>query len=424
LNETEKAVLACILEEPQLIHTALGVGITPAHFGSIANAKIYETMEYMARQEMPIDLITLRDALDARGHLSTVGDMGYLSALDLDLPNTDYFASYLDGVRSAGVRRRVISVGKSFTRIPEGTFSTDQLLAEVHKQVQDVVAMTDGSMRVTTGEDAVDSLVEHLAEGWDPGIPSHYDALDVQISGLRPGNLLVIAARPGVGKTTMAINMAHMQMSLDQKTVLFFSLEMSAEEVVTKLLTAETGIPMQKIKVGALSESEWEAIEEARLAIGSFNFFIEDSAGVTLDQLASKAREFDNLHGLDIIYVDYLQLMTGSRGAGNRQEEVAEMSRGLKVLAKDLGIPIVAMCQLNRGVEARPSKRPRLSDLRESGAIEQDADAVVMIYRPGIYKEVDTTNGSTTLIIAKNRHGPSGSVNLAWKPDTQQFLNP
>ena len=421
--ETEKAVLACILDDPRLIHDAMGAGVTTKHFGGIANAKIFESMVDMARDEIPLDLITLREFLDGRGHLSAVGDYGYLASLDLDLPDLRHFDSYVSSVRAAGVRRRVVAAGKTLTRIPEGTFTTDQLIEKLHKQVNDVLAMAEGTMRVTTAESAINDLVVQLKEGWNPGIETHYTSLDVQLSGLRPGNLFVIAARPGIGKTTLAINMAHMQLAVDEKTVLFFSLEMSSEELVTRMLTAETAIPQQKIKVGALSADEWREIEEARENIGEFKLFIEDSGGLTLDQLASKAREVHNIHGVDIIYVDYLQLMTGT-GRSNRQEDVAEISRGLKVLAKELNIPIVALSQLNRGVEGRTNKRPRLSDLRESGAIEQDADAVVMIYRPGEYKEVDNTNGATTLFIEKNRHGPTGAISLVWMPETQQFMNP
>jgi len=402
----------------------MGGGISWRHFGSIANAKIYETMVDMARAETPLDLITLRDALSTRGHLSTVGDMAYLTSLDLDLPDTRHFSTYVDSVRSAGVRRRVVSAGKDLTRIPEGTFSTDQLLAELHKQVQDVVAMAEGSMRITTAQSAIDDLCHQLDEGWDPGIPTHYTSLDVQLSGLRPGNFVVIAARPGMGKTSLAINMAHQQMAEEDGSVLFFSLEMSSEEVATRLLTAETAIPQQKIKVGALGAAEWKSIHEARRTIGKFNLFIEDSGGLSLDQLASKAREIQNVKGVDIIYVDYLQLMGGLSKSANRQEEVSAISRGLKVLAKELNVPVVAMSQLNRSVEGRTNKRPRLADLRESGAIEQDADAVIMIYRKGYYQEVDTTNGVTQLLIEKNRHGPTGTVNLVWQPETQQFLNP
>jgi len=406
------------------MHDALGGGISPKHFGSLANAKIFEIMVEMVRSETPIDLITLRDALGARGHLTSVGDVAYLSSLDLDLPAVGHFDSYVDSVRSAGVRRRVVSAGKAMARIPDGTFTTDQLMTEMHKQVQEVVAMAEGSMRITTAQQAIDELCHQLDEGWDPGIPTHYTSLDVQLSGLRPGNLVVIAARPGMGKTSLAINMAHQQLAADDKQVLFFSLEMSSEEVAIRLLTAETEIPAQKIKVGALGQSEWREIHEARRSIGKFPLLIEDSCGVSIDQLSSKAREIQNVKGVDIIYVDYLQLMGGVSKSANRQEEVSAISRGLKVLAKELDVPIVAMSQLNRAVEGRPDKRPRLSDLRESGSIEQDADSVIMIYRKGYYQEVDTTNGLTQLLIEKNRHGPTGTVNLVWQPETQQFLNP
>lgn len=424
MKETERAVLGCILSEPRLVHDAISAGITPTHFGSIANAKIYEVMRDMAREEIGIDFITLRDTLDSRGHLDTVGNVSYLTQLDIDLPDTAMFDDYLDQVRASGLRRRVVEAGKNLTRIPEGAFSSEELLSQMQQQVAEVMTLAGRSTQPLRMGDAVGTLVKDIRTGWNPGIPTHYTSLDVQLSGLRPGNFVVIAGRPGMGKTALAVNMAHQQCAIDKTKVAIFSLEMSAEELGLRILTAQSQIPMQKIKMSALSDHEWSIIEESQSSIDSFDLYVEDRAGTTMDQLASKARELCNNKGVEVIYIDYLQLMDGERGHSNRQEAVSQISRRLKLLAKELNIPIVVMCQLNREVEKRPDRRPRLSDLRESGSIEQDADSVIMVYRPGEYKEQDDTGGKTSLLIEKNRHGPTGSVTVFWHPETQQFLNP
>lgn len=425
MSDTEKAVLGVILNQPELLHSARAMGLSDDHFGSLRHKKIWRAMVGMANSSSPIDMITMKAWLEAEGSLELVGGAGYLSQLDLDMPDPSNMEAYVDAVKASAVRRKVIDVGKSLTRVPDGSYSTNELLEQVHKNVQEVVDLADTGAIITSGEDAINDLVERLEDGVDLGIKSGYDGLDLKLGGMRAGNLIIIAGRPGMGKTAFALNMSSVQMCMNPgKRVAVFSLEMSSEELVSRLLSSESGVPLGKIRMGAIGDNDWRAIAKARTRIAQFPLFIEDSGGITLQQLISKARELHNVHGLDIIYVDYLQLMGSGMKAENRTQELSQITRGLKMLAKDLRIPVVALSQLSREVERRNNKRPQLADLRESGSIEQDADAVAFLYRPGYYKTVDNTNGLTELILAKNRSGPPGTINLIWEPNVGRFLNP
>ena len=420
--EAEQAVLGCIIIEPTKVHEAISLGLGEEHFGSLANKRIWRSMKVLAHERIQIDPITLADNLSSVGSLDVVGGHSYISILDNALPDPASLAEYIKVIRGDALRRKVGQLGRSISNLPSRTFTNEQLLSEIHKQVSETANLVESGVRVRKAADLIEDLVSRM-ESDEPnnGIKSGYPILDMLLGGYRPGNLIVIAGRPGMGKTSFAMNQAHIQMTRYNKRVGFFSLEMSGEELIVKVLSAETGIPVSKIRVGALGDSEWERVRAAKSAISSFPLFIEDSGGLSTSQLAAKARELANSEGLDVIYVDYLQLMQSERRAGNRTEEVSQISRDLKTLAKELGIPIIAMSQLNRAVESRPDKRPQLSDLRESGSIEQDADSVMFVFRPGVYDAIDTTGGETELILAKNRSGPTGNIPLVWRAATNQF---
>lgn len=429
MQETERAVIACVMEDNSLMHVARSLGLTGPHFGSVTNRLLWDTLVDMSKKQVPIDLITLRDQLTSTGSLEKVGGMDHLAMLDIELPDPGNFKAYVDSVKSAAVRRKVVEVGKQFARIPEGTFTTDQILKEMQDKVGSVVSLAESSLRITTIESAVNSLVEELENGLDQGLETGFYALDGLLGGLRPGNLVIVAGRPGMGKTSLATNMMHYQASMGVPAGIF-SLEMSAQELGMRLLSDVSEVPHQKIKMGALGQAEWDSIAKARREIAKLPIIIEDSGGLDIDKLAAKASELKNMHGLSVIYVDYIQLMQAQIGdrSGSRVNEVSVITRGLKNLARQLGIPIVALSQLSREVEKRRSKRPVLADLRDSGSIEQDADAVVFVYREGYYKvqdgKEDTTNGITEINVAKNRSGPPGTIHLVWEDTLSRFVNP
>ena len=425
MSQTEKAILALTLEDPSLFHRARSLGLTGKHFGSIQNRLIWSAAEEMVREQIPIDLITMRDFLTQKRSIDKVGGITYLSTLDLELPDPGHLPAYVDAVKALAVERVVSDVGKRFQRIPETGLSTDQILEAVQSGVRDIIVTSEGTMRVTRMDSAVNTLVEMLEDGIDPGLPTGYHSLDALLGGLRPGNLIIIAGRPGMGKTSLATNMMTTQAESGSEAGMF-SLEMSSHELAMRMLAAKSKVPHQKIKMGALGAEEWKAIAAARASIATLPIVIEDSGGLDIDKLAAKATELRNMHNLSVIYVDYIQLMSAGAGqrSGNRVQEISDITRGLKNLARELQIPIVALSQLSRKVEERGDKRPKLADLRDSGSIEQDADAVVFVYRSGYYKRFDNTNGDTEIIVAKNRSGPPGTVNLVWDHQTSRFLNP
>jgi len=420
--EAERAVLGSVLVDGAVIHKAIAEGLTEAHFGSLPNKKVWRNLCELAANGTDINQITLGDQLRSRESLEFVGGHAYLSTLLDDLPDPSAITDYVRVVRGEAFRRKVAELGQSIGRLPAGSFSNEQIRDKIHLLVTETTGIIETVATASTAQQLVDTLVEQLEEGEiDRGIKSGYPVLDMLLGGYRSGNLVVVAGRPGMGKTSLALNQAHIQLTRYGKRVGFFSMEMSGEEIITKVLAAETQIPVSKVRVGAFGESEWHKVAKARRDISQFPLFVDETGGLSVQQLQAKARELVTVHNVDIIYVDYLQLMGSGSRASNRTEEVSQISRGLKSLAKESGIPIVALSQLSRAVEQRPDKRPVLADLRESGSIEQDADSVMFVYRPGVYELVDTTGGETELILAKNRHGSTGLIPLAWEAKTNQF---
>ena len=429
MNETERAVLGCVLNKPDLLYKARAMGLTERHFGTYSNRLTYNAMLELMKSGADVDLISVRDYLGAQKKIDAVGGTAYLAQLDYDLPDPSSFTTYVDAVRAGGLRRAVSEAGKLMMKLPEDVISPQELMGAVHDTLRDVNHLAEGHMRVTSGSDAIHALVEDLEEGTSDGISTGYHGLDQALSGIRPGNLILIAGRPGMGKTSLAMCMARNQMTQEEPiTPCVFSLEMSSQELAMMLLSAESGIPRQKLKMGALGKEEWTKIVRSGKEIEKRPLVIEDSGSLTIDDLSAKARELRNTQSIDIIYIDYLQLMSGRRYSKNRTEEVSEISRGLKQLAKELEIPIIALSQLSRKNEERADRRPVLSDLRDSGSLEQDADAVIFLYRAGYYKIMagkdDTTKGVTELNIAKNRSGPAGRSTVVWEPQTTTFRNP
>lgn len=429
MSETERAVLSLTMEDSSLFHKAVGLGLTSRHFGSIANRILWDTIREMTKKQIPIDLITTRDYLTDRGKLERIGGVAYLSSLDLELPDPAHIAAYVDGIKAVAVRRKTVDIGKRLARLPEGELSVDQILGGVQEGVNEITSLASDTLRVTTVEVAINKLVEQLEDGLPPGLDTGFPSLDALLGGCRPGNLVIVAGRPGMGKTAVACNMMQHQAEAGVSAGMF-SLEMSSQELSMRMLSGTSRVPHQKIKMNALGSIEWTAIAKARSHIATLPIVIEDSGGLDIDKLTAKATEMKNVHQLGVIYVDYIQLMSPPPGdrSGNRVKEISDITRGLKNLARKLEIPIVALSQLSREVEKRANKRPQLSDLRDSGSIEQDADSVIFMFRKGYYmtmaQKIDTTNGVTEVNVAKNRSGPPGTIHLQWDSETGRFLNP
>lgn len=400
-----------------------------ADFYQPKHATIYRVILDLFNAGDPVDPVTVGAELATRGEFARVGGTDYLLSLVRTVPtaaNADYYA---DIVAKQAARRHVAEAG---TRIAQygygaaGDLDVDQLLNRAQAQLD---AITDGRV-ASRGDgffgDRLDSVLSNLddvqAGRIPPGVASGLTDLDSFTDGFKPGQLVVIAARPGIGKSALALGFVRQAAIRDQRTTLVFSLEMSFDELALRVLSSETGIPLATLnKPGEMGLSDWDRIHAKREELSAIPLVIDASPNITMTEIRTKARRVKSSAGLDLIVLDYLQLMTGSARAESRQLEVAEFSRSLKLLAKELEVPVIVLSQLNRGPEQRTDKRPMLSDLRESGAIEADADLVVLLSRPDAYDPDDPRAGEVDLIIAKNRSGPTGTVTVANRLHVGEF---
>lgn len=423
MSEVESAVLSCILVDDKYAHRALSLGLIPDHFRSMRMSTMYRTLQAMAANGDDLDLISFKDELDNRGLLEQIGGFDQVIRLDEFLPDTSHFEEYVDRVKAGGVRQRVADAGRKFAALPKDIESTNDILDLVTSEYEKVLALARGQGKVVTAEEAVNQLVTELEEpDWGSGVMTGYQSIDGILMGLRPKQLVVIAARPGMGKTALAVNML-VNFARANGIGAMFSLEMSAQELMVRIISEESGVPSAAMRANALTQHDWNALSKARRQVAKHKLFIEDSGSLTVDGIFSQAKELHRAEGIGLLVIDYLQLVDIPK-RGSRNDEVAYASRRFKQLAMELDIPIILLSQLSRKVEGRPDKRPNLADLRDSGAIEQDADVVLFLYREGYYKQVDTTDGVTEIIIEKNRAGGTGTARLKWVPSTTSFVNP
>ena len=309
-----------------------------------------------------------------------------------------------------------------------GRESTEEILEDTEKRLFKLLQKRTGGDYVPIRQVVLNALetIERASQmkGNVTGIPTGFADLDYKTSGFQPSDLILIAARPSMGKTAFVLNIAQYMALRKNKKVVIFSLEMSSQQLVNRLFALESRVDSQKIRTGNLEDEDWSKLIEGAGVVGKSNLIIDDTPGISISELRSKCRKMKLEHGLDIIIIDYLQLMTGSvRGGDSRQQEISEISRALKGIARELNVPVVALSQLSRAVEKRDDKRPMLSDLRESGAIEQDADVVMFIYRDDYYHKDTENKNMAEIIIAKQRNGPIGTVNLVWMPEYTRFVN-
>ncbi|PYE48708.1 replicative DNA helicase [Deinococcus yavapaiensis] len=419
-NDAEISVLGSILVDNDAL-VQLGDTVMADMFYREAHRKIFTAMRGLADKGEPVDLVTLTDELRRLGILDDVGGISYLIGLSEAVPTAAYAETYARLVQEKHTLRQLISAsGKVMQLAYEGQLPLEDLLDKSQKLVFDVAQQrgTDEFQEMNAVmHDTLDYItLLHTSQGIPDGVRTGFRDLDEQISGLQKGSLNVLAARPSMGKTAFALSIAQNVALRKEKAVAVFSLEMPAVQLALRMLCSEARVDMNRVRSGQLSDRDFERLANAAARLAETPMVIDDEADLTLNVLRSKCRRIIAKHGnLGMIVIDYLQLMSGGRGgtgSENRQQEISAISRGLKGLARELDVPIVVLSQLSRAVEQRPNHRPMLSDLRESGAIEQDADIVMFIYRDEYYNKETDQQGIAEIIIGKQRNGPVGTVKL------------
>ncbi len=425
--DAEQSVLGALLSDRDAIIRVASF-LRPNDFYRRAHSLIYEAIVSLYNRREPTDLITLVDELTRQGVIEDVGSEPYLAELIASTPTSVHAEYYARIVTRTAVRRKLIDAGSEIVRIgfDDGTEVEDAL--DSAERILFDVSQRRGerefrSMRQILEEyfDRLDSLHQH--KGDVVGVPTGFIDLDKLTGGLQKSDLIIVAARPSVGKSALGLSVAYHAAVEHNQTVGMFVLEMSGEQMVQRLLSMETGIDSHRLRMGFIDDSEWNSVVRAFGRLSEAPVFIDDTASATMMDVRSKARRLAAEHGLDLIVIDYLQLMTSSRRSDNRVQEISEISRGLKQLARELDVPVVALAQLSRAVESRTSHVPMLSDLRESGSIEQDADVVMFIYREEIYDPDTERRGIADIVVAKHRNGPVGTVHLRFFEKTARFAD-
>jgi replicative DNA helicase len=425
-TDAEQGLLGSLLIDRDAI-IRVAAFLKPEDFYHHANGTIYRAVFDLYNRREPTDFITLSDELGRREQLDAVGGLAYLSSLLNAVPTAVHVEYYGRIVERTATLRRLIDAGAKIVGIgyQEG-IETEDALDSAEKAIFDVSQKRQTKDFVSIAEvldrffDQIDLLQQN--RGAIVGVATGFSDMDALTGGLQKSDLIILAARPSMGKTSMALGIAHGAAVSHGHSVGIFSLEMSADQLVQRLLSMETGIDSHRLRLGQIDDGEWDRISRAFGRLAEAKIYIDDQAGASVMDVRSKARRLQAEHGLDLVVVDYLQLMSGRRSE-NRVQEISEISRGLKGLARELNVPVVALSQLSRAVESRADHRPMLSDLRESGSIEQDADIVMFIYREDKYEEDSEKKGIAEIIVAKHRNGPVGSVNLRFFDRTARFAD-
>jgi len=424
--DAERSTLGSMLLEKEAIEKGTEV-LKPEDFYREAHRVIFEVITHLSNKGEPIDIITVSEELTRRNMLDKVGGIPYLTALANAVPtaaNVEYYAKI---VAEKSLLRSIISVATNIVGMGyEGAEEVNVILDEAEKQIFQVTQRRNTKGFVSLRNILIETFerIEKLYEskGGVTGLPTGFTDFNRLTAGLQPSDLIILAARPSMGKTTFALNIAQ-SASVELKIpVVVFSLEMSKEQLALKLLCSEAGVDNQRIRTGTLMDTDWPRLSHALGSLSEASMFIDDTPGISALDIRARARRIKAEHGLGLIVIDYLQLMQGKARSENRQQEVSEISRTLKSLARELNVPVVALSQLSRAVEQRTDKRPNLSDLRESGSLEQDADLVAFLYREDYYNPDTDKKNITELIIAKQRNGPVGTVELLFQKEFSKFV--
>ena len=411
--ESEQSILGSIILDKEAIITVAET-IQPMDFYKEAHKIIYESMLKLNSNNEPIDLITLIEELRKEGHLDSIGGISYLTSLSTIVPTTSNVKYYANIVKEKSVMRQLIKASNEIINLGyDASTDVQEILDKAEKNIFDISQEKSGDdiQPINVVLQDTFEMIEKLCTDKSEvtGITTGFADLNKKINGLQRTDLILLAARPAMGKTAFSLNLVQNAALKGDASVAVFSLEMSKEQLVQRMLSAQS-----KIKTGNLGESDWPRIIDGMAVLSEANIFIDDTPGIKISEIRSKCRRLKIEKGLDLILIDYLQLMEGEGKNENRQQEIAKISRSLKILAKELDCPVVALSQLSRSPELRKDHRPILSDLRESGSIEQDADIVMFLYRDEYYHDDSEKKNIGEVIIAKNRHGETGNVELVW----------
>lgn len=426
--DAEKSLLGAVLIDEETL-ADISEHVTTKDFYEKRHAIIYGGMMRLYEKHKPVDLLTLTDELKRKDEIEIVGGSAYLTELTNYVPTSAHAEAYAELVAQKAVRRRLIKASGEISELGYNEDTTTQELLE--KAEAELFSVSDQSLKqdlvsiesiLTESFDRMEEL--HRNKGTLRGVRTGYRDLDNMTAGLQRSDLIILAARPAMGKTTLVTNLAYNVATIAKQPVLFFSLEMSKEQLVDRMLADASGVDAWNIRTGNLSDDDFSKLSEAMGEMAEAPIYIDDTPGVSVLEMRTKARRAAHEQPLGLIIVDYLQLMQGSgRSDGNRVQEVSEISRGLKLIARELNVPVIALSQLSRSVESRSPQIPQLADLRESGSIEQDADIVMFIYREAYYNPETERENITDLIIAKHRNGPTGKIELYFHPERLRFMS-
>lgn len=425
--EAEEAVLGSILINPDAFYEVASF-LQAEDFFIVRNAWVWEAITRLHERSEQIDYLTVVEELRQQNRLEEIGGAAYITYLINHTPSTIYTETYGRIVERAALRRRMLTAASTIARLAQ---QEDTDINDVIDQSEAALfAVTERRLRqelvpirnaVAEYYDHIELLYRQKAESL--GVPMGFTDLDRLLGGLQKSDLIIVAGRPGMGKTSWLLTVAHNAAKAGAR-VAIFSMEMSNEQIVQRLIATETGISMPKLRLGRLNEQEWSVFVEAVGRLSKLNIYLDDTPALTPLQMRAKCRRLYSEHGVDLVILDYLQLMSAGTGySDNRVQEISYISRSLKQLAREMNVPVLAAAQLSRAVEQRQDKRPQLSDLRESGSIEQDADVVMFIYRDEVYNEETERRNQADIIVAKHRNGPTGSVTLFFRKELTQFAN-
>ena len=426
--EAEQSVVGSMIMDKDAIVTAMEI-LLKEDFYHQQYGILFDAMIELYSEGQPVDLVTLQNKLKEKDVPKEISSLEFVGELVRAVPTSANIKYYCNIVKETSMKRKLIRVMEDIeNECYAGKESLESVMDKTEHDIFALLSSQTGGEYVPIRQVVMNALekIEKASQqsGTVTGIPTGFIDLDYRTAGLQPSDLILVAARPSMGKTAFVLNIAQYVAFHKNMCTAIFSLEMSKEQLVNRLFSLESRVDAQALRTGNLSDADWEKLVEGAGIIGDSELIIDDTPGISISEMRSKCRKYKLEHDLKLIIIDYLQLMSGSgRSTDSRQQEISDISRSLKALARELNVPVVALSQLSRAVEQRPDHRPMLSDLRESGAIEQDADVVMFIYRDDYYNKDTELKGISEIIIAKQRNGPIGTVNLAWLPEYTKFAN-
>ncbi len=425
--EAEQSVIGSMLMDKEAILTASEL-LVPEDFYGRQYGAMFGTIVELYNEGSPVDMVTFRERLQEKEVPPEVSSVEFIRDLINTVPTSINIKQYADIVYEKSVLRRLIKVNEEIEGLCyQGKERLDVILGETEKKVFQLLQSRNSGDYVSIKETVIKTLekieLASRTKGNVTGIATGFYDLDYMTAGLQPSDFILIGARPSMGKTALVLNLAEYIAIRNNIPIAIFSLEMSREQLMNRMFAMEARVDLQKLRTGDLSDSDWEKLIESAGVIGKSGLIIDDTPGISIGELRSKCRKYKLEHNLSLVIIDYLQLMTGNGRTDSRQQEISEISRSLKALAREIHAPVIAISQVNRACETRPDHRPMMSDLRESGSIEQDADVIMFLYRDEYYNKDSDKKGIAEIIIAKQRNGSIGTVNLAWLPTLTKFAN-